>query len=165
MSLVQRTEGDVHINGALTCRELGVPDGTVDNAGVAADAGIEDTKLQHQHRIGFDQPNTAATSETRAKFRCYGATGIIRAFHAGSIAAAVGDSTVTVDLRKNGVSVLTAVITLDNANAARVAEAGTLAITTLVAGDVLEIVTVATIGTGTLPTGVFASITLAEDAQ
>jgi hypothetical protein len=68
---------------------------------------------------------------------------------------------VTVDLRKNGTTVLSAVITLNNANTARVAVAGALSVTTLVAGDVLEVVT-ATAGGGTLATGVFAIVTVNE---
>ena len=38
-------------------------------------------------------------------------TGVTLAFKAGSIAKAVGDSTVTVDLKKNGTTVLSAPIT------------------------------------------------------
>lgn len=162
---MNRINGDTYIVGNLAAKTMSIPAGAVTDATIPPGAGIDQAKLEHQHRIPFHQPNTAATSETRAVYECYGATGSIIAFRAGSIAAAVGDSTVTVDLRKNGATILTAVITLDSANVARVAEIGTLAVTSLVAGDVLEIVTVATIGTGTLPTGVFASVTITEDAQ
>lgn len=140
------------------------PDGGVTNAKVSASAAISASKLQHQHRVKFDQPNTSATSETRVIYRCYGATGTIKEFAAGSIAIAAGAATVTLDLKKNGTSVLSGVITLDTGNTARVAELASLSGTSLAAGDVLEVVTVATAGGGTLPTGVFASLTVEEDA-
>lgn len=166
MAQPTRVEGDLYINGNLSSKTATPAAGSIVNASVASNAGISATKVQHQHRHVFTQPNTSATSETKAIYVCYGATGTVIAFSAGSIAAAVGAATVTVDLKKNGSSILTAVITLDNANTARVVEAGTLTgSTSLVAGDLLEVVTVATAGGGTLPTGVYAVVTINEDAQ
>lgn len=96
-------------------------------------------------------------------FACYGTTATVLQFAAGSIAKAVGDSTVTIDLKKNGSSILSAVITLDSGNTNRLLETATLSSTALVAGDWLEIVITATVGTGTLPTGVFVRLLLDED--
>jgi hypothetical protein len=130
-----------------------------------AAAGVQQTKLQHQNRGNLDQPNTTATTETKVVATIYGATGTILSFKAGSIAPCSGAATITLDLKKNGTTVLASVITLDNANAARVAEAGTLSVVSLVAGDVLEIVVTATAGGGTIGTGLFAEVRWAEDAQ
>lgn len=162
-----RIEGNVHIDGQLSCKTLNIPSGTVNDDDVAADAAIAASKLGHQFQLTYGQPNTAATTETRVVHVVHGAAGEIRAFEAGSIAVAVGDSTVTLDLQKNGTTVLTGVITLDSGNTARVTEAGTIdpAQDTLADGDVLEIVITATVGTGTLPTGLFASVKLREDAD
>jgi hypothetical protein len=160
-----RHEGDHYYLGSVTFRDVTLPASSVEATHIEASAGVEQTKLEHQHRAQFNQPNTAATSETRAVAVIYGAEGTLLTFEAGSIAKAVGDSTVTVDLKKNGASVLSAVITLDNANTNRVAEAVVPTTTALADGDLLEIVTVATIGTGTLPTGVFAEVRWAEDAS
>jgi hypothetical protein len=166
MATVHQTEGDMIVRGnfrATGTATLG--DGSIDDDAVAVDAGIQATKLQHQHRAKFAQPNSAATTETKVIHVVKGATGIVNEFKAGSIAVAVGNSTVTLDLKKNGVSMLTGVITLDNANTVYIVEAGTLSSTALVAGDVLTVVAVATIGTGTLPTGVFAYADIYEDAE
>jgi hypothetical protein len=95
----------------------------------------------------------------------YGVSGTLLSFKAGSIVANIGAATVTLDLKKNGVTALSAVITLNNANTARVAVSGTLSVTTLAAGDVLEVVATATAGGGTLATGVFAELRWKEDAQ
>lgn len=152
-------EDDVSFGG-----NVALPDAAVDNDAIDPAAGIAASKLQHLHRANFSQPNTAATSETRHVFTCHGATGTVIGFKAGSIVAALLGATVTVDLKKNGASVLSSVITLDNANTARASENGTLngAQVALVAGDELEVVTVATVGGGTLPTGVFASANIVE---
>jgi hypothetical protein len=73
---------------------------------------------------------------------------------------------VTVDLKKNGVSILTSVITLDSGNTNRVVEAGTISGDgTLAAGDWLEVTIAISAGTGTLATGVYAELILNEDAS
>lgn len=160
-----RHEGDLYVAGALSAASLAVPAGAVGNAAIAPAAAIAATKLQHRNRPVYAQPNTAAADETRVIYHVRGATATIVAFAAGSIAKAVGDATCTVDLKKNGTTVLSAPITLDSANTNRVVEAGTLSVTSLVAGDVLEVVIDGTIGTGTLPTGVFCSLTVDESAE
>lgn len=156
----QRLEGDTHIEGTLTAKTVSLPANTVTNAAVRSDAAISASKMEHQHRKTFAQEGTA-TSVTRA-VHVARAAGTVRFFYAGSIAIAVGAATVTLDLRKNGTTILTGVITLDSANTARVVESGTLTGNTVVAGDVLEVVTVATAGGGTLPTGVFAEVGIDE---
>lgn len=142
---------------------VSLPSGTVTNANIATAAGIVASKLVSRRSIGYGQPNSAATTETRVVFACYGTTATVLQFAAGSIAKAVGDSTVTIDLKKNGSSILSAVITLDSGNTNRLLETATLSSTALVAGDWLEIVITATVGTGTLPTGVFVRLLLDED--
>lgn len=159
-----RIEDDLHVGGNLSADAMSIPSSTIDDDDVKSTAAIQQGKLDHQHRIPYSQPNTTATTETRVLYRCFGASGTILGFHAGSIAANIGAATVTLDLKKNGTTVLSSVITLNNANTARVAVAGTLSVTTLVAGDVLEVVVTATAGGGTLATGLFAAVTVGEKA-
>jgi hypothetical protein len=155
-------EGDFYVTGDLSSKTFSPPAGSITNTAIRANAGVSATKLEHRFQSVVAQPNAAAVDETRVVHVVYGATGSIVAFSAGSIAKAVGDATCTVDLKVNGSSVLSAPIALDNANTNRVAEAGTVSTPALVAGDVLEVVIDGTIGTGTLPTGVFAQVTLTE---
>ena len=155
-------DGDMVVKGRLSPTLLDIPDNIIVDADVSSSAKIATTKLQHRHQVGFGQPNTAATTETRSLFIAR-SIGTIMEIGAGSIAIAIGNSTVTVNVLKNGTTVLTAVITLDNANVARTIELGTISVAGLVAGDYLEVVLVATIGTGTLPTGVFVSMKLDMD--
>lgn len=157
-------DGNLTVRGTLLPNVLRIPDGTILDTAVGAGANIDSDKLIHRFRAGYAQANAAAADETRVIYLAR-AVGEVTEFLAGSIAKAVGDATCTVDLKKNGTSILSAVITLDNANTNRVAEAGTLTVspTVLAAGDVLEIVIDGTIGTGTLPTGVFCAATINED--
>lgn len=148
-----RTSEDIIGDGALT---IGGRVNFSPTADVPANA------LNFQHNKIYAQ-NGSAASVTIPIHECRGTAGTIRSFRAGSIAIAVGAATVTVDLKKNGVTVLSAVITLDTGNAARVSEAGTLSTTSLAAGDLLEVVVVATAGGGTLPTGLWCTLLVDED--
>lgn len=129
---------------------------------IAATAAIQATKMVHQHSFKYSQPNTTATAETRTLHVAH-ASGTLVAFRAGSIAIAAGAATVTVDLKKNGTTVLSAVITLDSGNTARVSEDATLSVTSYAAGDWFEIVTTATAGGGTIPTGFFCEMVCREN--
>jgi len=162
MGLISRVESDVYVNGNLSVKTLAIPSGTVVDDDVNASAAIAATKLEQRHVLTYGQTGNAA-SATIPIHCVHGATATLIAFEAGSVAKAAGDSTMTFDLKKNGTTCLSAVITLDNANTAYVAEAGTLSVTAAVDGDVLTIVTAATVGTGTLPTGCFCTLTLDED--
>lgn len=136
--------------------------GTILNADIAAGAGVVATKIQHQHELTFAQPNTAATAETKVVHVVKGATGTIVAFRAGSIVAATSTGVATVNLKKNGTTVLSAVITLDNANTAYIVEEGTISVPALAAGDVLTVEVA--VSSTVLPTGLFAQVVLREDA-
>lgn len=160
---VQTIPNDVQILGDLSARTMTIPPGSLDDAGVKAGANIDPSKLGHYHEPTYGQ-NGSATSETRAFFRARSA-GAVLEFLAGSIAIAIGDSTVTIDLKKGGSSILSSVITLNSSRTARVAVAGTLTGGAVIAaGDLLEVVVVATVGTGTLPTGVFWSALIKDVA-
>lgn len=152
-----RIDGDFHVNGVLTAKTLDVPASTIVDADVSSAADIGQSKLEHQFEANYGQSGTAASATIPIGI-IYGASGTMLDIRAASIAACVGAATVTVDLKKNGTSMLSAVITLDNANTARVAEAGTLTTTTLANGDFLELVIVATAGGGTLATGLCVNV-------
>ena len=79
------------------------------------------------------------------------------------LGAAVGAATVTIDLQKNGVSVLSAVINITSALAANVYIDASITTTTYVADDVFKIVITATAGGGTLPTGLYVQLTTDEN--
>lgn len=159
-------QGDMVVEGNFFAGTMNVPAGAVDNASVASGTPgnfIDPSKLESRIGRFYAQPNTTATTETRAIHYTVGATGSLIAFQAGSIAKAVGAATVTVDLKKNGASVLSALVTLDSTSTSRAAISATIATAGFVVGDEFEIVITATAGGGTLPTGVFVNLLLNED--
>lgn len=141
-----------------------VPDGSFGDAQMGTANPVGTTKLKHQYTPLLAQDHGVAAASVRRVVHVARSAGEVSAFEAGVVVAAIGNATVTVDLRKNGASVLTSVITLDSANAAYAEEAGPLnaALTAYVAGDVFEVVTVATAGTGTLPQGLYADAVFRE---
>lgn len=156
---------DLHVNGTLSALVFKAPVGSITDAAVIGAAGIQYTKLQQRRTVQHSQPNTSATSETKVAGAVVGATGTLVAIQAGCIGPCVGSDTVTIDVRVNGVSVLTGVITLNSSQAAYALVSGSFATTALTMGNVLTIVVTPNHTTGTLGTGVFAILTWAEDPQ
>lgn len=162
---ISTIEGDLRVRGTFVADTMTLPNNSVGSDQVTSSSPINADKVIHQYAPCWSQPNTTATAETRVIHVARG-PGTIEAFRAGSIAKCVGDSTVTVDLKKNGTTVLSAVITLDSGNTNRVVEAGTLSGSpTVVAGDVLEVVIAISAGTGTLATGVFCQAIVREQGS
>ena len=155
---------DVIVRGTLIPSSVSLPANVITTSTqVQAGANLSADKTEQRVYPSWTQPNTASTTETRTLFVARRA-GTVNEVIAGSIVAAIGDSTVTLDVKKNGTTILSAVITLDNANTARIIESGSISgAGTFVAGDWFEVVIVATINTGTLPTGVFVQCEVDQD--
>lgn len=156
-------EGDLLVRGRVVPESLTIPGGAVVSDSIQAGANLNADKLEQRECVSHAQPNSASTTETRTLFVARRA-GAVNEVIAGSIAVAIGDSTVTVDVKKNGTTILSSAITLDNANTARLAEVGVLSGSgAFVADDWFEVVITATIGTGTLPTGVFCQMEIDQN--
>lgn len=157
---------DLVVRGTLMPSAIVMPANAITTSTqVQAGANINADKLEQRLFPSWSQPNSAATTETRPLFVAKRA-GTVNSVIAGSIAAAIGNSTVTLDVKKNGTTILSAVITLDSSNTARITEAGTISgVGTFVAGDWFEVVIVATVGSGTLPFGVFAQLEVDMDGS
>jgi hypothetical protein len=140
--------------------------GLVNDGGVlqpaANTAGIASSKVNMRKSKGLGQPNTTITSAQQAIFIA-SASGTVRFIKALSIAACSGAATVTIDLYKNGSSILSSVITLNSSSIARTAQTTTIATTTFAAGDEFEVVVTATAGGGTLGTGLFVEVEFDEN--
>jgi hypothetical protein len=163
---LSRQDGDLYVNGALASKSFTPPASCIGDAAVVASAGIQSTKLQQQPVAKYAQPGgSTAVTERKETHTVYGATAKIASIKAGLIVANIGAATITVDLLKNGSSILTSVITLDNTVAAYGKVNGVVASPNLVQNDVLEVNVVATAGGGTIGKGVFAHIVIQEDPQ
>lgn len=160
-------QGDMVVNGNLSAKTQTLAAGSVNDSDVAAGAPgkfVAASKLEHQSVKHFSQGSAVvATSVAFSVHSVYGTTGVLLAFSAGCVVVPIGAATVTVDLKVNGTSLLSAPITLNSSSVARTPQFATFATTALVAGNLLEVVTVATAGGGTLPDGVYADAVITED--
>ena len=157
--------GNISVRGMGIFAQIALPAGCIGNSEISPAAGITTDKLEHRHRKTYTQSGAAA-SVTIPIHLVIGATARNLKVRAGSIAKAVGDSTVTIDVKKNGTSVLSGgtPLTLNSGNSDRTAVDLTVTTFTAAAGNLYELVIVATVGTGTLPTGLFVEFELDEVA-
>lgn len=149
----------------LVSDSLSLPAGCLRSTHFSTTSPVSASKKKIPHRrFALQQVHgSAATTERRVFFNCIGTTGVLRSVRAGVLVAAVGAATVTIDIYKNGSSVLSSVLTLDVNNAIRTEEVALLLDRDLAAGDLLEFVVVATAGGGTLPQGLYVQYDAYED--
>src|SRR5690348_11259398 len=134
-----KQEGDMWVTGTLVAGSLVAPASSVNNASVVPGAGISASKLQQQYELTYGQSGTAA-SVTIPIHVVRGATASLQSICVGSVAVAVGAATVTVDLKKNGTTCLSGVVTLDNANTVYVPVSGTITVDAATVGQVYTLV-------------------------
>lgn len=140
--------------------------GSVTNEHISSSASniIDSDKLQHLHKAGthFDLAigGTPAARE-EIVYVCEAATATVRGFHC--LLNVDGSSTsVTFDLKKNGSSILSSVVTITNTTGDRAVQDGTISNAALVAGDVLSIALAVSSSTGA--SGPYAWVEIDENA-
>lgn len=120
-------------------------------------------KTYHKYTPPFSQNATTVASADQKTVHVAKASGVVSGFQVGNVTKAIGDSTATFDLLKNGGTVLNAPVVLNNASANYTPQVGAItAPGTYVAGDVFEVKITISAGTGTLPKGVYAQPTFDE---
>lgn len=139
-----------------------VPAGSWGNTQMSATDPIDQTKLKQQYAPAHGQPHGTAAVSERKVIHVARSAGNVQAVEAGHVVAGVTGATLTVDLKKNGTTVLSAVISLVVDAAAYTRVTGAISSAAYVAGDVFELVITATAGGGTLPQGVFADVVFRE---
>lgn len=129
---------------------------------LADDLEIPANLMIHRHVYEANQAGTVVTARTPLAV-IDGITGSVRkVLVRATVTACVGAATVTVDIYKNGSTILTAIVTL-NAAAALTLQAPTISgAGDVVDGDLLEAVVTATAGGGTLPVGLLVQVTVDE---
>jgi hypothetical protein len=149
-----------------------LPAGSVGDSQANIASPIQATKLQHQYEKTFAQyAGLPASTQTAASDQWVahivrGLTATPIDFKAGCVTVCVGAATITVDLLRNGTTVLTAPITLNNSQTAyQLVTAAGFSVSPWAVGDVLEVKITATAGGGTLGKGLFAQLNLREDAN
>lgn len=123
--------------------------GSVVNETIASGAAIDADKMQHVYKAGTNFGFAiGATPTTREEIVFVGSTtGTIRTFNA--LLNVDGSSTsITFDLKKNGSSILTSVITITNSTGDRVVTSATISNTAVADGDVFSIAMTVSSSTG-----------------
>lgn len=153
--MASRIDGDVVHTGKITAGGgIFIPSGN----GTPYDAN-----QQKYQKVYGQEASATAADEVKPVHIVVGATGTILGFRAGAVTVNVGDSVVDVDLLKDGASVLSAAVQLDSGDTNYVNKPGIISSASVVVGDLLSVEIDATIGTGTLALGVFASVEIKED--
>ncbi len=136
---------------------------SIRNAHIKSNAGIEVGKMQHAYVAGtnFDLPiGSTPVAREEIVYVANGA-GEVRGFHA--LLNDTGTTTsVTFDLKKNGVSILSSVVTVAHTDADREVKDGTVSNVTLAAGDVLSIALAVSSSTGAQ--GAYAWVSVEENS-
>jgi len=112
----------------------------ISNDAISPTTLLDNDKLQHLYKIftNFDLAIGATPVARHEIVYVVDKAGTIRNFNA--LCNDTGTSaSVTFDLKKNGVSVLSSVVTITNATSDRAVVAGTISTATLAIGDVLSI--------------------------
>ncbi len=141
---------------------LTLESGSVTNDTVATSAAIDADKMQHCYKpgtgFGFVIGGTPTTREEIVFVASQ--AGTIRAFNC--LLNDTGTSTsITFDLKKNGTTMLSSVVTITNATADKAVQTGTLSVTTFAADDVISIAMAVSTSTGAQ--GPFAWVELEEN--
>lgn len=134
---------------------LTIDAGSVVDQMISTGTAIDADKLQHVFRAwtNFDLPLSSAPVSRTEIVHVAGVAGTIRGFHAMCVDTGTSAS-VTFDLKKNGTTVLSGVITITNATTDAQVQDGTISVPTFAADDYFTIVL--TVSSSTGMTGAFA---------
>lgn len=162
----------LHVAGALSCQSFTPPASCIPDSAIPANAKIAASKLRHRHVINLELfgPTTSVAALTKWIKSVYGAAAEIVSFKAFIAVVATDVSrTISVDLQKSTgagafATVCSAVAGFTNGSAVRTGVAATLNSTSLVAGDILEIVVTVAGGAGSQATGLTVELVIDEDA-
>ncbi len=157
------TTGDHLVTGALIAGSITYPAGSISNLHIASTAAILPSKLKSAIVERTAQVGTAIT-ETRVLGGVRGATRTLTSVSVWNITACQLASTVTIDIQKNGVTVLSAVLTLDLNTGDNSFEVGTFVDTDGVVGDLYTaVITLSQVGTNPLASGILVQLHSDED--
>lgn len=156
---------DLFVGGTLVAKSFTAPKASIGNDAIASGDPIAGVKLQRGISQVIAQDSDAVAAAQTRTVHVAVAAGSIQQVSAGCISPCVGDAVITMDVLKNGASILTAAIDITSAQAARALVDATVATTDYAANDVFEISITVSAGTGTLGSGVFVLFAAFEYPQ
>lgn len=156
-------EGAVNASGASS---FTLPPNTVGDAQITAAAPLGVTKARRRFNRTARQANGSSIATLTERIHIgYGANGTVAAVRCQNtgVVGSGGGMSVTVDVKKNGTSILTAVMTINSSTLLNAIVSGSIATAAFVAGDYFDVVVTATAGGGTLPQGLYVDVVFDED--
>lgn len=153
---------DLYVSGNLQMGSITLPNDSIGNNNVTPSNPIAPPNIVTQFCRGVNQNYGAIAVTQRTVVHVAVNPGTVAQFQAGLVAICAGAATVTVDLHKNGTTILSAVITLTDLQTDYDSYLATFTLATYNIGDVFEIVITATAGGGTLGQGLFTQATFQE---
>jgi hypothetical protein len=168
-----RIEGATTFTGEVNCtNRLRVPAVNFSNADISPSAGIAATKLEHQFPVSVQlfPPATSVAALTLPIYTVIGTAGEIVGMEAWiSVVADDVSRTISVDLQKSTgggsfATVCSATADFTSSSTVRVPVPVTLSGSSLIAGDLLQLVVTVAGGTGNQATGLHATVMLRETA-
>lgn len=154
---MDRIDGDILINGTAYVYGLS-------SKSAAPLLRSRDVHQFHAAKYWVEDP-LPAVNKPRWIHSVRGASGTVKHVRFGAITASTQDAMITVDLKKNGTTILQNPITLTSAQSGSEEVAGVVTDTQLVRDDVLTVVLNATSGSlgGSIGSGVFGTVWMDED--
>lgn len=155
---------DVYVRGNLRADGYSPPDNSIGTDAFDIGRPLSTLKVGHQYLVKFNPSGTPVT-EAKTVHQAY-STGTLVQVSATVTGAGVGAATVTVGVKKNGVSVLSAAFVLSSALAAYGIAVASLnsALAGYVANDAFEVTCTVAAPSGTLPTGLLVTLLFREAA-
>lgn len=159
--------GDTTVNGQLTVSggPVILPPNSLKTSSFDPATPLDAVQLQIQIHQVYAQGSAVDATAAAEVVHVARAAGTLVAVRAGNVVSGIGGATATVDVKKNGTTVLTGTIGLAAAAPAAYGQvAGAVAggSAAYAAGDVFEVVVTAAAGGGTLAKGLFVDLVFRE---
>lgn len=147
----------------LSCSSFTCPLGAIGDENIESDAGIEATKLVHRFQpVLADTHTTTTVAERKIVHLVQGTSATLNQAFAG-VTTATSAGTVSVDIWKNGSTILTSTMSITSSLAAFSLLNAAIANQDLVQNDVLEVVV--TVSGSPTSAGLFVELQIDETAQ
>lgn len=152
---------DLTVTGTLKPYSLAAPGRCITDFNMNPSSPISSNKYQPQFKRMYTQSYGVAASSDRVVSHIAKAAGNLYTIRAGLVLPNASTATVTIDLKKNGTTVLAGVLTLA-VGSAYIPINGSIATLPYVANDVFELIITAAASGGTLGQGLFIDVVYNE---
>lgn len=165
MATPTRFTNDVEMTQSLTVKgSVAVPVGGLSGKAIDPNNPVPSNATTHQFAPTFAQGSAVTVAAATQLIHTVRGLdgGVIKEVAAGLIATSSGNSTVSFDVKKNGVSILSAPISHNSGVASGSVVLGSISVSNVAMGDRIEVAITPSVGTGTLGTGAFVRVTVDE---